>query len=385
MKVPRQEEKETPFLRTPLRAKTDEILDLSTKEGAKYYERATKSLYDNGPKFDVEPTQFWTFIDLLNARVRDLGMLEVDGNLYLDMGTERSGNTEYINPITKHGRYNHDDMMEFEAAFVNTFTRKSQNSKVLFDLLMNSLSTTGLQRIHGWKDQYHIDGNEASGCLFKVIVRESYIDSIATTNTIRETLSSLDKWIQDNGSDITKFNAYVLHQLDALKARGEQSQDITVNLFKAYLSVKDKEFLAYIRSIRHRHEDGSKYIKFHTLMHRADDFYKTAITRGEWEKPTPQDKQVLALQAKVNKLSKDKQLKNENWQRKKDRKQKNNNPSGQVQASGKAEKPDWLKDNIKPAAASLKDPKTWNNIKWHFCCPETGGKCKGNWRTHLRK
>jgi hypothetical protein len=77
-------------------------------------------------------------------------------------------------------------------------------------------------------------------------MRGYYIDSIATTNTIRESLSSLDKWIADSGTDITKFNAFVLSQLDALKARGEQSQDIMVKLFKAYISVKDKEFLTYI-------------------------------------------------------------------------------------------------------------------------------------------
>ena len=88
---------------------------------------------------------------------------------------------------------------------------------------MNSLSTTGLKCIYGWKGQYHINGQEAGGCLFKVIVQESYIDLIATTNTIIESLSSLEKCIADNGTDITKFNTYVLSQFDALKARGEQS------------------------------------------------------------------------------------------------------------------------------------------------------------------
>ena len=45
------------FLRTPLRHGIDKVVDLSTKEGAKYWERATKSLYDN-EKFDVNPEGF---------------------------------------------------------------------------------------------------------------------------------------------------------------------------------------------------------------------------------------------------------------------------------------------------------------------------------------
>jgi hypothetical protein len=30
----------------------------------------------------------------------------------------------------------------------------------------------------------------------------------------------------------------------------------------------------------------------------------------------------------------------------------------------------------------LKKPKSWNNKDWHWCSPETGGKCAGNWRCH---
>ena len=69
----------------------------------------TKFLYDNGPKYGAEPTQFWTFIDLLNTRVSDLGMLEIDVYLYMDLKPDAYGKTEYINPIIRHGIYKHDD------------------------------------------------------------------------------------------------------------------------------------------------------------------------------------------------------------------------------------------------------------------------------------
>ena len=25
----------------------------------------------------------------------------------------------------------------------------------------------------------------------------------------------------------------------------------------------------------------------------------------------------------------------------------------------------------------------WNGAKWYYCCKETGGKCTGNWGTHI--
>ena len=54
-----------PFLRTPLSAGITTILDLNTKEGRKYYEAATCSLYTTTEKFDVEPNGFQLFINQL--------------------------------------------------------------------------------------------------------------------------------------------------------------------------------------------------------------------------------------------------------------------------------------------------------------------------------
>ena len=47
-----------PFLRTPLRAGIGQQLDFSTKQGRKYYEQATRSLFSTDEKFDVEPSRF---------------------------------------------------------------------------------------------------------------------------------------------------------------------------------------------------------------------------------------------------------------------------------------------------------------------------------------
>jgi hypothetical protein len=118
-------------------------------------------------------------------------------------------------------------------------------------------------------------------------------------------------------------------------------------------------------------------------MQCANEFYKTAITRHEWEKASPQEQQVLALQVKINKLSKEKDHQ-KNRRQKKNHKN-NRNGDSQTSSKGKADrpdKPDWLKDNIKPPAASIRETKTWNNMKWYYCCTETGGKCPGNWRIH---
>ena len=202
------------FLRTPLRSGITDVMDFSSKDGRKYYEQATKSLFDSGNKFDVEPSSFQTFINLLHVRCRDLGMLEPGMNMMMPLGGTM------INTITDYGRTTLEQVTAWESSFISLPNRQSQNSKMLYDMLMNSLSTQGIQRIQVWQHQYHLANEDSGGCLLKIIVRESYLDSNATVSTLRLNLSNLDTYVRDNGSDIVALNAYVQSQVNGLAARG---------------------------------------------------------------------------------------------------------------------------------------------------------------------
>ena len=35
-----------------------------------------------------------------------------------------------------------------------------------------------------------------------------------------------------------------------------------------------------------------------------------------------------------------------------------------------------------PKEGELKKSRQWKDKPWYYCCPETGGKCSGNWRVH---
>jgi len=61
---------------------------------------------------------------------------------------------------------------------------------------------------------------------------------------IQAKLSTLDSYIMTIRCDITKFNAYVKDLIDSLTARGEMTQDLLANLFKAYKAVTDYEFVS---------------------------------------------------------------------------------------------------------------------------------------------
>ena len=53
------------FSRSPLQAHQGNILDYTSRDIRKYYELATKPLFPDAEKFQVEPDKFQTFINLL--------------------------------------------------------------------------------------------------------------------------------------------------------------------------------------------------------------------------------------------------------------------------------------------------------------------------------
>ena len=87
--------------------------------------------------------------------------------------------------------------------------------------------------------KFIINGIPDGPSLFKYLVDAVNIDTRATVTNIRTNLSNLDSQISALNFDIEKFNLYVKEQRKQLQSRVERSDDILVNLFKAYNNVPD--------------------------------------------------------------------------------------------------------------------------------------------------
>ena len=288
------------FTRSPLSFGNDPI-DYNTKAGAKYHERATKPLMPKGSPFGVEPNALGTFMNRLADRAKDMGWLRA-GRIGMVPQDTAIQNSPTVNIFENYGSRTLEQITAYERTIVATETRNSQDSKLLYDILMGSLSVEGQQRIANHKTSYvlviAVGANNtpthfAAGlCLLKVIIRESHLDSTATVSTTRLNLSSLDTYIMENGSDIVAFNEYVRTQLAILNAREETTEDLTVNLFKGYKTCRDKEFRAYILQLENDHEDDSKPLTPALLMDKAAAYYKKRLQKGDtpWETDPQEDR-----------------------------------------------------------------------------------------------
>ena len=136
--------------------------------------------------------------------------------------------------------------------------------------------------------------------LLKGIIRESHLDTNATTTNIRESLSLLDTYMPTITCDVTKFNKHVRQLELALHCGGEHTSDLLTNLFKGYLAALDCVFIDYIAQTKEACEDKTvKALTPDKLMEKANNKFKLHKERNEWNAPSPDKEKILALEAQV--------------------------------------------------------------------------------------
>jgi hypothetical protein len=115
---------------------------------------------------------------------------------------ERKNGASKINLIADYSRITLERIQEVEDERMNQATRLAQDNRALYECLNNSLTTEGLAKVRINEAKY-MRGKPLlpSGILFlKILIRESYLDSNATTSMIRTQLSNLDTYIGQVGT-----------------------------------------------------------------------------------------------------------------------------------------------------------------------------------------
>jgi hypothetical protein len=246
------------------------VIDYSTIEGRKLYGYATKKLDEE--LFDCNADGLYQFLQSLGNRASEYGWDNDAEGIINIPENDIDVDAEEFSLIEEYGQLTMDRIREYDTTYIDTEGRQAQNSYMLYQCLMGSISKEGKKKILIWKDDYTIDEHKSGNLLLKVIIRESHIDTNATTSNIRTKLSSLDTYIHTIGQDITKFNGYVKLLIDSLQARGETTQDLLTNLFKGYAVCSDKEFVSYIKRKHETYEEGTD-IEPDNLMKLADTKY----------------------------------------------------------------------------------------------------------------
>jgi hypothetical protein len=320
-------------------------------------------------EFGMEPSNIRNFLTEVGTRADIVGfstIFEIDVTRVDATGTSTTIQKDLLN---EYGQIRLGDVQQTAAVYIGTDSRKAQLEAMLYTCLSSSLSSSAQKRMSLKREGYEIGGRKAGSCYLKIIMMETQQDTNATSKYLRDNIRELDQYIVKIDSDIIKFNDYVQEQLEGLAARGETTHDLLTNLFRAYKSVSDKEFIRYIKDKETDYEDGED-VTASELMSKAKNRYKTMMQNGEWNSPTEDEAKIIALQAEMKAFKGGKSQ---------ERSPKGNDDRNRQR---KDERPAWMfvqpKDG-EPATKLLEgDPKQWHWCKTHSAWGRhTAIACKG--------
>lgn len=346
-------------------------LDYSKSEHVKIYKAGIRQVSEE--LYNCEPEGLPQFLKDIRDRADEMGWTETIMNVVIEADTP---NEREENIIDNYGTITLEQVVISELQYIEEEGRERQDSFMLYKCLMASLTVEARKKVSLWSNQYRIgEGQVCSGmAALKVIIRESHLDTNATTNQIRTKLSNLDQYIMTIDSDIGKFNDYVKSLVQALSARNQTTSDLLINLFKGYGAVSDVEFRGWLIRKQEVHEEGTE-ITPDELMLAAKNKYDTMVERGSWNAPTAEEK-IVALEAKLDSTVKtlNKKVSFELGKKKGD-KRSNDKSKKKEDKSG-----DHPKTWSKPKAGEKKK-STYKGHDWYWCGKDTGGHCEC-WRAH---
>ena len=356
------------------------VIDYSTTEGRKLYAYATSSIANKEEGFDCTAHELHAFLKEVSRRARQYGWHISVCRIPKDLAKP----DEKTDLIKNHGELTLEEVTKWELTHIFKEKREAQDSHMLYQCLMNSLSSAGKCKVLLWEKDYILtdkskpdESCESGPCLLKVILRESHLDTKATVASIRESMTGLSDYIVSVNCDIEKFNQHVMQLQEGLSARGEKSDDLLVHLFNAYMAVTDEDFVGYIKRLHDRYLEDDEDMKPTGLMGLASNKYKTLVLQKRWNAPTAQQEQIQALQTQLKKL---KQARKVGAHRQKSTQHNKKDEKKRAREETKEELPRWMFE--RPKDGDLKKVKKYKNKEWWYCSSETGGKCDGMYRRH---
>jgi hypothetical protein len=178
-----------PFALTPAIA-IPGVIDFTTREGQRLYKDASYKMDDE--LYDCQAGGLYQFLATLHIRSQEFGWNHpVNGIMLIpDIPNDPNSPTKYL--IDNCGQIPLETIREFETTYLQIGCRPAQDTIMLFKCLMASISKEAKNKILIWRDQYTVNGFSSGNLLLKIIIRESHLDTNATTSVWRNYLFGPD-------------------------------------------------------------------------------------------------------------------------------------------------------------------------------------------------
>jgi hypothetical protein len=295
------------FANTPQMLGSNDLINYSTKQGSTIFKQGCKPLDDKALSdgFAMTPNQTIIFVEAFHHCAMTMGWNQCASQITLF--TNSAGCQTDI--IKSYGQINKATLKSACERFckpggVNSQTRAKQNNTMMSICLTKLLTADAQARLLTYRNEYTFDGVKYTPLMYKIIMRLVTIDSVVTTQMLRDNLQSLRVYAATVSSYIDKVHNEFDKNYSQLITRGVTVDDPIIILLKAYFVVPCHIFKTYIR---HQHEDYldgklSTNITHEALMTSAIRKFDWLKTKGLWGAKSPDDEKIVAMTAALNAL-----------------------------------------------------------------------------------
>jgi hypothetical protein len=169
--------------------------------------------------------------------------------------------------------------------------------------LGKSLTADAQARLLTYHNKYTFDGVEYAPLMYKIIMRLATINTVATTQVLRDNLNNLGVFAAMINGNINKINGKFDKNYTQLLARRASVDDPVGLLFEAYHVVPCYNFKTYIRRHYNNYLDSKLINLTHeALMTSAMRKYDWLRQKGQWGAKSPDDEKIVAMAAQINAL-----------------------------------------------------------------------------------
>ena len=132
------------------------IIDLTTREGIKLYQTATRFFYeDPADNFNCEALGLQGFLKEVEGRASRFGWRDAILEISNDINNPLGG-TE--NLLTHYGELTLEHLRAWETTYLHGISRAAEDTAHLHLCLMNSLTQAGIDEVRLWSDQFILNG-----------------------------------------------------------------------------------------------------------------------------------------------------------------------------------------------------------------------------------
>jgi hypothetical protein len=185
----------------------DGALDYSKTNHAKIYKAGIQQV--SKTPFNCEADGLFQFLKEVQDRAGEMGWTTGILSITMRIEDNKEKEEDFIN---NYGTLTLNQVVASELQYIDGKSRYAQVTCMLYKCLMASLTSKAKKKVLTWSNQYKIGENKTSSsvALLKIIIRESHLDTNATTNQIRTNLLLKGKSVQEREA-AAKTRAKTMH------------------------------------------------------------------------------------------------------------------------------------------------------------------------------